>query len=111
MVTYKILIATQAGTGGWTSHQAARRIVEELKKKGFEDVETKLCQYTQALRIIEIWKPDVAITIIGNPEDFQVPKGLAVFSGVPLVSGVRMEPVVDGIAKVLKAPHWAGIKR
>jgi galactitol-specific phosphotransferase system IIB component len=111
MVTYRILIVTGAGTGGWTSHQAAKRIVEELNKKGFEDVETKLCRDNEAPGIVQTWKPDAAITIIGKPEDLQLPKDLPTFMGVPLVSGVGMEPIVEGIAKVLKDPHWAGIKR
>lgn len=111
MVTYRILVVTGAGTGGWTSNIAAKRVVEELKKRGFERIETKLCRDNEAPLIVQTWKPDVAITIIGRPEDLRLPEGLPVFMGVPLVSGVGMEPVINGIVEALKAPHWAGIER
>lgn len=111
MVTYKILVVTGAGTGGWTSNIAAKRIVEELKKRGFEPVETKMCRDNEAPLIVKTWKPDVAITIIGRPEDLKLPEKLPVFMGVSLVSGVGMEPVINGIVEALKAPHWAGIER
>ena len=39
-MTYRILIVTGVGTGGWTSKIAADRVQEELRKRGFE-VETR----------------------------------------------------------------------
>jgi len=111
LAKYKVLVVTGAGTGGWTSKMAAKRIVEELQKRGFDDVETKLCRDNEAPGIVDTWKPDAAITIIGRPEDLQLPKELPVFMGVALVSGVGMEPIINGIVKALEAPHWAGVER
>ena len=111
MVSYRILVVTGVGTGGWTSKMAADRVKEELEKRGIKGVETKTCKVADLKILLDSWLPDVVITVIGRETDLNLPEGLPVFSGVSLVSGVGMEPIIDGILEALRRPHWAGIDR
>ena len=100
-MAYRILIVTGVGTGGWTSKIAADRVQEELRKRGFE-VETKTCMVADLKILLKSWKPDVLISLIGEPTDLQVPEEIPIFNGICLISGVGMEPLLNDIVKILK---------
>jgi PTS system galactitol-specific IIB component len=108
---YRVLVITGVGTGGWTSRIAGERIREQLAKKGFKKVEVKLSRIDETRALAESWKPDFVVTIIGRDQDLGLKKQVPVFTGVPFVSAVGMEPLLDQMVEVLKKPHWSGIER
>jgi PTS system galactitol-specific IIB component len=109
--SYRVLVITGVGTGGWTSKIAGERIREQLVKKGFKKVEVKLSRIDETRSLAESWKPDFVVTIIGRDQDLGLKKEVPVFIGVPFVSAVGMEPVLDQMVEVLKKPHWSGTDR
>ncbi|MEM2455317.1 MAG: hypothetical protein QXN21_05190 [Candidatus Bathyarchaeia archaeon] len=101
METYRILVVTGVGTGGWTSKIAADRVREELGKRGFK-VETKTCMVADLKILLDSWRPDVIITLIGETLALDALKDVPVFNGISLISGVGMEPLLNDIVKILK---------
>ncbi|MCD6235715.1 MAG: histidine kinase [Thaumarchaeota archaeon] len=101
MKTYRILVVTGVGTGGWTSKIAADRVREELGKRGFQ-VEAKTCMVADLKVLIDSWKPDAIVTLIGQASDLEIPKEVPVFNGISLISGVGMEPLLNQLVEVLK---------
>ena len=108
---YRVLVATGVGTGGWTSKIAADRARDKLAERGFKNVETRLCRVDQVRELVDSWKPDFVVTIIGKEQDLGLPSNVPVFSGVALVSGFGLEPILDQMADILRKPHWSGMER
>jgi len=109
--TYRVLVVTGVGTGGWTSKIAGERIREQLTNRGFHKVEVKLGRAGEAQTLVESWKPDFVVTIIGRDQDLGLPKAVPVFIGVPFVSAVGMDPILSQMVDVLKKTHWSGAPR
>lgn len=95
---YKIL--TVCGTGVATSTVAAETCKEKLKAKGI-DVEVKECKAVEVKTNVELFRPDAIVntTPVSDEASGKVKK----FNGIPFLTGIGIDKLVDSIADYLKS--------
>jgi PTS system galactitol-specific IIB component len=98
MIEKTILVS--CGTGIATSTMAATKLREMLKKRGFL-IHAATCKSTEVAGKIRTNRPDAIVsttklTLEGN---------VKVFSGVPLLTGVGANDLVNSIVEYLSEEH------
>ena len=93
MKKYKILVS--CGCGAASSTFAATRLKDELAERDI-DVITKQCNVGNIAE--NLGGVDLLITTSTIHEDMGVPA----FNGVPLITGVGIDPLMDDIVEALK---------
>lgn len=94
----KFKILSVCGTGVATSTVAAENCKEMLKKKGF-DVEVKECKVTEVAADVDMFRPDVIVHT--TPVSDAAAKGIKKFSGLPFLTGIGINQLIDKIAEYL----------
>ena len=94
----KFKILSVCGTGVATSTVAAETCKDMLKKKGF-DVEVKECKVTEVSTSVELFRPDVIVHT--TPVSDTATKGVKKFSGLPFLTGMGKDQLIDKIAEYL----------
>lgn len=97
MRNFKIL--SVCGTGVATSTVAAKKTKELLAKKGI-NVDVIECKVTEVTVRVEAVKPDVILHT--TPVTDKEAKGIKKFLGLPFLTGIGMDALVDQIADYLK---------
>lgn len=95
MTTHRILVC--CGTGIATSVQVAGKIKALLKARGI-DVETAECKAIELPTRAAAFRPRAIVSTtqinVGIP-------GVEVFPGLPFLTGIGMDPVIDSIVTTL----------
>lgn len=89
-------ILVSCGTGIATSTAAAVKLKELLKHRGFEVI-TSECKATEVLSRASLFRPHAIVStthLSGAP--------VKVFNGLPLITGVGVEKLIDEIASFLE---------
>jgi PTS system galactitol-specific IIB component len=95
---FKIL--SVCGTGVATSTVAAETLKEKLKLKGF-DVVVKECKAAEVKTNVELFKP--ALIINTTPVSDEAASGVKKFSGLPFLTGVGVDKLVNSIIDYLNS--------
>jgi PTS system galactitol-specific IIB component len=95
---YKIL--SVCGTGIATSTVAAETLKEKLKLKGL-DVVVKECKAAEVKSNVEMFKP--ALIINTTPVSNEAASGIKKFSGLPFLTGVGVDQLVNSIIDYLNS--------
>jgi galactitol PTS system EIIB component len=90
----RILIA--CGTGIATSTVAADNVQRSLEARGL-DVEVDQCKAGEVASYVASSRPDAIVATTPISDDYGVP----VFMGIPFLTGVGVEPLVDEIMESL----------
>jgi PTS system galactitol-specific IIB component len=96
----KYNILSVCGTGVATSTVAAETCKTKLKAKGI-DVEVKECKATEVKTNVELFRPDVIVNT--TPISDEATKGVKKFNGIPFLTGVGIDNLVNSIADYLKS--------
>lgn len=96
---YRILVA--CGTGAVTSTHVATRIKEGLAQRGITAT-TSQCRINDVASNLS--GIDVIVTTSRIEDEFEVP----LFNGVPFLTGVGAEGVLDSISELLKNKEKRG---
>lgn len=91
----KILVA--CGTSIATTAIVVETLTEELVRVRGLNVEFYKCSVADLLAKIEFMQPDIVITTA--PVDPKWVEGLAYFKGLPLLTGIGAEDLVEAIVK------------
>jgi len=98
MRNFKVL--SVCGTGIATSTVAAKKTKEMLAKRGI-NVEVIECKVTEIDIKIDNIKPDVIVHT--TPVSDEAAKGIKKFFGLPFLTGMGTDALVDKIAEYLKS--------
>ena len=95
----KYRILTVCGTGIATSTVAASNCKEMLEKRGLE-VEVKECKAIEVKTNIDLFRPDAIVNT--TPVSDEAAMGVKKFNGLPFLTGMGRDKLVDSIAEYLK---------
>ena len=96
----KFKILTVCGTGIATSTVAAKKTKEMLSDRGIE-VDVIECKVAEISTRIDALKPDVIVYT--TPVSDEAANGIKKFFGLPFLTGVGRDALVDQIAEYLKS--------
>lgn len=106
MSKYKILVACGYAV---TATTIASKLRTALEKKGFNDIEFISMKIPRAIQVFDQIKPDLCV--FSGQVDPDTLRECPLFPGVPFLTSIGKDEVLDQIVDVLKKPHWAGVER
>lgn len=95
---YRVLAVCGAGLA--TSTHVAKTLQNGLKKREIE-TQIRTCSVAESSGVMFQYKPHVILATV-SVQSVQPPEGTPVYSGVPLLTGIGAEKVLDDIATYLK---------
>lgn len=95
---YRVLAVCGAGLA--TSTHVAKTLQNGLKKREIE-TQIRTCSVAESSGFMFQYKPHVILATV-SVQSVQPPEGTPVYSGVPLLTGIGAEKVLDDIAAYLK---------
>lgn len=95
---YRVLAVCGAGLA--TSTHVAKTLQNGLKKRDI-DTQIRTCSVAESSGVMFQYKPHVILATV-SVQSVQPPEGTPIYSGVPLLTGIGAEKVLDDIAAYLK---------
>lgn len=96
-------ILSACGSGIATSTHVATSLTEGLRERGVEDVTVQTCAIQNLPSLIStahpsaIFAPSTDADVVGDVGDIKI------FSGVPLLTGINKQALLDEVAEYLKS--------
>ncbi len=96
----KPFIYLACGSAAMSAMLCKSRLEEALRKRGIKSFDLRICRVIELPENVRRLKPDLAIVTAGSysEKDIDCP----VFSGVPFMSNIGVDALMDKIIAVLK---------